>query len=218
MPENFNMHEPIYRNIEDEVDKLSYAICFDDDQLDTYSSEIAELILRIAVEVEAISIELYQKHCADPKDNISYDSAIKELDKIFKLNKTPIMVTSESSYFSDCERILLPFDGWDKWERKKDNNTILGGWHCAYQMLKHNNLNDKYLTMKRYGTLRYLIKICAALFLLNFIRSGSGRLMLNSKVFSIVQIGEDGQYGIWSRSYSRRYIPLDEKLVEIIKK
>ena len=38
MSENFNMHEPIYRNIEDEVDKLSYAICFDDDQLDTYSS------------------------------------------------------------------------------------------------------------------------------------------------------------------------------------
>lgn len=218
MPEIFNIHEPIYHNIEGGIDKLSYAICFDDNQLDTYSPEIVELILRIAVEVEAISIELYQKHCANPKDNISYDSAIKELDKVFKLDKTPIMTTSESSYFSDRERILLPFKGWDKWEHKEDDDIILGDWHCAYQMLKHNNLNDKYLTMKRYGTLRYLIKICAALFLLNFIRSGSGRLMLNSRVFSIVQVDDNSQYGIWSRSYSGKYIPLDEKLVDIIKK
>lgn len=218
MPENFNIHEPIYNNIESEVDRLSYSVCFDDNQLDTYSSQITELILRIAVEIEAISIELYQKHCENPKTNISYESAIKELDQPFKLSETPIMITSESSHFSDSERIFLPFKNWNNWEHETDNGLVLGNWHCAYQMLKHNNLNDKYLTMKRYGTLRYLIRICAALFLLNFIRSGSGRLMLKSKLFSIVQIGNNGQYGIWSRSYSGKYVPLDEKLVEIIKK
>lgn len=218
MPENFNIHEPIYNNIESEVDRLSYSVCFDDDQLNTYSSQITELILRIAVEIEAISIELYQKHCENPKTNISYESAIKEINKTLKLDKTPIMVTSESSYFSDDKRILFPFNDWDSWEHKEGGNMIFGDWHCAYQMLKHNNLNDKYLTMKRYGTLRYLIKICAALFLLNFIRSDSRRLMLNSKVFSVIQKSDNGQYGIWSRSYSGRYVSLDEKLIEIINK
>ena len=109
MLENFNIHEPIYHNIENEVGQLSYSICLDDNQLDVYSSQITELVLRIAVEIEAISIELYQKHCENPKTNISYEPAIKELDKPFKLSENPVMATSGNSYFSNNERILLPF-------------------------------------------------------------------------------------------------------------
>lgn len=218
MSDSFNIHEPIYYNIEKEVANLSYSICFDDDQLDVYSPQIAELILRIAVEVEAISIELYQKHCTDPKKNISYSKAIEALDTKFKLGEIPILISSESSYFSDDERISFPFRDWYKWEHEKNGDLVLGCWHCAYQILKHNDLNDKYLTMKRYGTLRFLLMIASALFLLNFICSGSGRFALNSKLFSIVHINENGEYGIRARSYPGKYLPLDESLIEILKK
>ena len=142
MSDSFNIHEPIYYNIEKEVANLSYSICFDDDQLDVYSPQIAELILRIAVEVEAISIELYQKHCTDPKKNISYSKAIEALDTKFKLGEIPILISSESSYFSDDERISFPFRDWYKWEHEKNGDLVLGCWHCAYQILKHNDLND----------------------------------------------------------------------------
>lgn len=217
MADIFNIHELIYHNIEKEIADLSYSICFDDNQLNTYSPQINELILRTAVEVEAISIDLYQKHCTNPREKISYDKAISELDAKFKLGKIPILISLESSYFSDNERIFFPFKDWHTWENEKNDTHTIGGWHCAYQMLKHNNLNDKYLTMTRYGTLRFLLKIASALFLLNSICNSSGRFALNSKLFIIVHISENDQYGIWARSYAEKYLPLDEKLIEIIK-
>lgn len=215
---DFDIHKPIYQAIEDEVANLSYSICFDDKQLDTYSPKITELILRIAVEIEALSIELYQRDCDKPKENASYQTAIKYLGGSFRLAETPIMITSENSYLSNDNRILLPFKNWDRWESKDGGSINLGDWHCAYQMLKHNNLNNKYLTMQKYGTLRYLLRILSALFLLNFLKSTSGRLALMSKLFSIVQVGRDGQYGIWTRSYSGKYLALDKKLVEVIQR
>lgn len=55
----FNIHEPIYKNIEKEVLGLSYNITFDDRQLQVYSPRIAVIILRVAKEIESIAVELY---------------------------------------------------------------------------------------------------------------------------------------------------------------
>ena len=85
-------------------------------------------------------------------------------------------------------------------------------------MLKHNNLNDKYLSMQKIWDTAISYKILASLFLLNFIKSESGRLELASKMFRIVHVDENGQYGIWAKSYSGKYVPLDEELIKIIKR
>lgn len=54
-----NMYWPIYKNLEREFLKLADYIHVSDDQLSIYSMHIADLIVRCAIEIEAISKELY---------------------------------------------------------------------------------------------------------------------------------------------------------------
>ena len=56
---NNNLYWPIFKNLENELVKLSNDIHFDDDQLKIYSIKITELLIRTVVEVESISKELY---------------------------------------------------------------------------------------------------------------------------------------------------------------
>ncbi len=54
-----NIYWPIYKNLESEVQKLSYSIHINDEQQKVYSSNISDIILRAATEIESISKELY---------------------------------------------------------------------------------------------------------------------------------------------------------------
>lgn len=63
-----NLYWPVYKNLEREVLKLADSIHFSDDQLEVYSMSIADLIVRCAVEIEAISKELYSIVIEEEKD------------------------------------------------------------------------------------------------------------------------------------------------------
>ena len=54
-----NIYWPVYKNLEKEVLKLADFLHFSDDQTRVYSMHIADLIIRCAVEIEAIAKELY---------------------------------------------------------------------------------------------------------------------------------------------------------------
>ena len=54
-----NMYWPVYKNIEREFLKIAEYINICDEQLKVYSFHIADLIIRCAIEIEAISKELY---------------------------------------------------------------------------------------------------------------------------------------------------------------
>jgi hypothetical protein len=57
-----NLYWVIYKNLEREVLHLGDLIHFDDKQLSVYSIRISDLLIRCAVEIEAISKELYVKN------------------------------------------------------------------------------------------------------------------------------------------------------------
>ena len=55
----FNNYWPVYKNLEEETLELTKYIQFTDDQLSVYSMHIADLLVRCAMEIEALSKELF---------------------------------------------------------------------------------------------------------------------------------------------------------------
>lgn len=55
-----NLYWSVYKNLEKELIRLADIIHFDDKQIDVYSVHIADLLIRTAVEIEAISKYLYE--------------------------------------------------------------------------------------------------------------------------------------------------------------
>lgn len=151
-----NIYWPVYKNLELEVEKLTYDIHIDDNQLEVYSTKISDLILRSAVEIESISKELYYQN-GGTKEQIKFDEdGIKLLNQKWKLNKKVVVISSPNCF--QTERIITPFEK----SEKKPNNKLTYTWNNSYQHLKHNRaVNFKF------GNIRYLFDILVALFVLN---------------------------------------------------
>lgn len=153
-----NIYWPVYRNLEDEMEKLFYSIHIDDSQLNVHSSKIADLILRAAVEIESISKKIYKNETSD-NNQISFDDSLKFIKKIWFLEKKTVIISS--SYCFQSVKTILPFI---KNEKKNSNNKMTYSWNNAYQNLKHDRANSL-----QFGSLKYLFDIMAALFILNVI-------------------------------------------------
>ena len=169
--ENINLYWPIYKNLENELLKLSEEIHFDDYQLNVYSVKICDLLLRTVVEIEAISKELYFDNDGEAtldengKDRPPYFDAecLAHLESLWILSKKQVLISATTFYFEkDENRILTPLR----------NAYKRGGcsWSKAYQAVKHNRTHD--ITSKKRGTtpkgnLKNLICAMATLYLLN---------------------------------------------------
>ena len=104
-----NLYWPVYKNLEQAVDELSFAIHIDDKQLDVYSSRITDIILRAATEIESISKELYISNGGTKaSNNIKFDDdAIKHLKKLWKLDLKKVIISSPNCF--QMNRVLIPF-------------------------------------------------------------------------------------------------------------
>ncbi len=81
-----NFFWPVFKNLEFEIEKLTFDIHIDDNQLNVYSTKISDLILRAAVEVESISKELYRLN-GGQKQEIKFDEdALKLLNQKWNLD------------------------------------------------------------------------------------------------------------------------------------
>lgn len=153
-----NIFWPVFKNLEEEFNKLMFNIHIDDNQLNVYSSKIADLILRAATEIESLSKELYISNGGNKTNNIKYDhDAIKHLNQIWTLDKKIVIVSSYNCFQSD--RIIHPFK---KDENRSGTKRKTFSWNNAYQNLKHDRANSL-----KFGSIKYLFDIMAALFLLN---------------------------------------------------
>ena len=77
-----------------------------------------------------------------------------------------IAVVSDNFHFQKVENTILhPFK---KDEKKTGREWMTYGWNNAYQNLKHGTLED----IKQYGTIRYMMRSLAALYLLNYALTG----------------------------------------------
>jgi len=154
-----NIFWPVYKNLEREFLELMFAIHIDEKQLSVYSSKISDLILRAASDIESLAKTLYFENGGTKSNNIRYDDAIKCLNKDWKLEKKHVIVATPYCFLPAEQRILIPFD---KEEERTGSGRLTFGWNNAYQNLKHDRANSLHL-----GSIYYLFRIMAALFVLN---------------------------------------------------
>ncbi len=159
-----NLYWPIYKNLEKKIIELSEVIHFSDDQELVYSLYISDLLIRTAVEIEAISKELYKISGGNmnpvdvrgEKRTLYFDTdCIRHLDINWKITKKVVHVVSPIFYFEKQENLkLMPL--------KNCNKQSEGRWKKAYQAVKHNRVEDI-----KAGSIGNLIRAMAALYILN---------------------------------------------------
>lgn len=153
-----NIYWPVYKNLEIGVINLSYSIHIDDNQLNVYSSQISDLILRASAEIESISKELYKSNGGTKTSKIKYDSdALEHLNNLWKLDLKSVIITA-----TNCFQTIKELKPFIKNETSTFHNGITYTWNNAYQNLKHDRANSL-----RFGNIEYLFDIMSALFILN---------------------------------------------------
>lgn len=153
-----NIYWPVYKNIESEFNNLMFVIPIDDNQLNVYSSKISDLILRASTEIESISKELYKLNGGIKTKNIKYDEdALTYLNTLWNLENKKVIISSYNCFLTSKE--LIPFQ---KNEPRTGNSRLTYSWNNAYQNLKHDRASSLH-----FGSIKYLIDVTAALYVLN---------------------------------------------------
>ena len=161
-----NLYMPVYKQLEDEVASLTNTIFFNDAQQNVYSLSIGNIIVRCAMEIEAISKELYillggEEHPIDQqtkeKRNLYFDTdCIRLLIDTWQLDKKIIQITHPSMYFSKEKSTIKPLHK----AHKRGNSG--SKWKQAYQGIKHNRSQE----ISR-ATVENMINALGALYILN---------------------------------------------------
>jgi hypothetical protein len=155
---NSNIYWPIFKNIESEFNNLMFNIHIDDNQLNVYSSKISDLILRASTEIESLSKELYKIYGGTKTINIKYDEdALTYLNDIWRLQEKKVILSSYNCFTTN--KIIEPFK---KSEVRTGSSRLTYSWNNSYQNLKHDRANSL-----NFGSVKYLIDVTAALYVLN---------------------------------------------------
>ena len=188
----YNNYWPIYKNLEGEVLRLSDTICFSDDQKNVYSSHIADLIVRCAIEIESISKELFLQVASKEekklkKEEMYFDTVcLNKLEQKWGIGKKTIVLSAANMFFCDEDiKRMVPLD--KAYKRGSSGSK----WNKAYQALKHDRANS----IKK-GNIENLLYALGALFVLNIyykdevfeLRTNKGAFdsRCGSEVFSVV--------------------------------
>lgn len=197
-------HKQLYADIEKEVLDLGFEIFFDEQQLYVYSTHIAKIFMDVSNNIESISMDLYKK-LGGTRSNISYKTRLIYINKQIGLSTKLLLFLNSYTNFSPEQRIVSPFKDWLAPEKTDSSNSVIrpAGWYLAYQYLKHSKLEDRYLSMQRYGTLHYLLEAMSALYLLNCYNSSSNPSncsSLKSSFFAPIYLRDDGTAYVWKEA------------------
>ena len=145
-----NIYFPVYKRIENEVQKLASAIYFSDDQIEVYSLDIADLIVRCVVEVESIAKAIYRiENEAEPK---TPGDCFTWMEDKWGISKKKVVVVSPYLHFKEMKS-FLPFD-----YKKKSKED----YYSIYNAIKHDRGKNI-----RKASVYALVRALGALFLLN---------------------------------------------------
>ncbi len=161
-----NMYWSVYKNLERDVLTLADYLLFTDKQLQVYSVFIADLLVRCAIEIEALSKELYIDNggpypvydATNKERNLYFDTdCLNLLKEKWNLTEKKIIIAASNFYFEDEKnRILQPL--------KKAHKRGSSGskWKQAYQAVKHDRSNSI-----EKATVENLIHALGSLYILN---------------------------------------------------
>ncbi len=116
-----------YKRIEQEVLELSHSICFDDVQLNVYSNEILDLVIRICTNIESLYEDIYRDEFSKTEPKIG--PMITKLNDIFSLEDKVIYISNDNFRFHKEMKEIRPF----KYKAKSKDD-----FYSTYNALKHN--------------------------------------------------------------------------------
>lgn len=116
-----------YKRIEQEIIELSYSISFDDSQINVYSNQILDLIIRISTNIESLYEDIYRDEFGKTEPEIG--PMIKKLGEVFSLEDKVIYISNENFHFHNELKEIRPFK-----YKKKDKDDF----YSIYNALKHN--------------------------------------------------------------------------------
>ena len=139
-----------YKKLEDEILNLSYYVQITDEytkikeedyqhcQFNTYSNEIADLLILTSVQIEALYLRLYKTTSCTEENPESIGAAAKYLNNLWSLDKKQVILSSVKMKIT-CEqnKIIAPFNY---------RNGDMDDFYSAYNAVKQRNR----------GTLRFL--------------------------------------------------------------
>lgn len=195
-----NVYWPIYKNIEKEIIDLANHFVVDDEQLKVYSFGIADLIVRCGTEIEALAKELYlsESNATTNIADIKFDfQGISYLERNWLIDKKEVLLSNHNIFLKD--KVYLPF-----LKNEKKGTRSIYGWNNAYQSLKHNKKND----LKEFGTMKYLLEISAALYLLNIYYKNESFLSVDEHGTNIDRALGSALFSLIFDSWHGDYLPL----------
>ena len=173
-----NLFWTVYKKLEKDVLDLTYYIHFSDEeneykvkkeeskededeqykhkQLWTYSNQIADILIAISTQIEALFIESYKKEFNTKKLPDKINKLIAEMDKKWNLSEKQVKIISKNMYFTDKNGFGSEFAPMGY----KDNDE--NDYYSAYCAVKHNRANALYK-----ANINALVRALAALFILN---------------------------------------------------
>lgn len=150
----------VYLNLEREFLGLTDTVFVNDAQQEVFSMRIADLLIRTAIEIEAIAKDLYLENggVVVPDEDMYFDTVcLAYLDKLWNLDKKTVLVVSPNVYFEkDENKILYPLHK----AMKRGKSSV--DWNRAYQAVKHNRVREL-----SKGSIKHLLHSLAALYVLN---------------------------------------------------
>ena len=126
-----------YRLLEHQLLRLSHSICFDDNQVNVYSSELSDIVNSACIKIESLAKDIYEDHIWPfqmdagiippsysgkkfkpekwARDNWKFDyDCLIEIDQTFALSKKRIELKTERFLFHKYSSTLLPFGALSK--------------------------------------------------------------------------------------------------------
>ena len=139
-----------YKRIEKEVLELSHSIYFDDSQLEVYSNEILDLIIRISTNIESLYEDIYRDKFKKTENKIG--PMITKIGEVFSLKDKIIYIFNDNFHFKKSLISIKPFD-----YKVGDKNDF----YSTYNALKHNRSKN----IKK-ANIHFLLRILAAFYVL----------------------------------------------------
>lgn len=130
MDSRIDMYMPVYEKIEKEIIELSSSIFFVDELAKVYSLNIANLIIRCAIEIESLIKDIYRKEKGcDPK---SPGDCLTWMDSEWNLSKKTVSIISPYFHFESLKK-FAPFD-------YKNNSE--DDYYSIYNAIKHDRVKN----------------------------------------------------------------------------
>lgn len=148
--EKATLYFPVYKRIENEVLQLASAIFFCDKHRDVYSLDIADLIIRCAIEIESLAKDIFRRENGSSPSSPS--ECFSWMENNWKISQKEVIVHSPLFHF-DTLGSLCPFDY---------KNGSEEDYYSTYNAIKHDrakNINN--------ATVDILIRALGALYILN---------------------------------------------------